>query len=60
MSSKLQNNVEVKPVYGILPKNICVNGFNCKNPESCNRRQRMHPKFIVEQKLCTYNLALRC
>lgn len=44
-------------IYGVLPKNICVNLTGCRDPESCIRRQRMHPKWAVELKVCTFHIS---
>jgi hypothetical protein len=48
---------EPKPIGGVLPKNICVNNTHCWKKELCASKQKIHPKWVEELKLCTFHIA---
>ena len=57
---------ETFSIFGIQARNICPNGSRCKTPESCNKKQHIHPIWMEDlliqkdgkmKKLCTYHLA---
>ena len=50
----------VNDIYGILPKNICLNLQKCPSHELCGKRYRIHPIWAIQLKLCTFHLQGNC